>query len=192
MAGELGVCLEAVDWADLAEQLRGAQGAAAGQCEQGRSCLVDLRLEFAVEGEDGAGEAAAAADELAADPHLHRLFLPCEPTAAAVEPDRPVERARRHRQRRLEVVEMPAQPLLDARALLNEILAVVDEEADLPLAAVQARGRQRGLTQCCPRDREGVDRIRLAVRTSAPSCARHQLGRHAHDPLARREQQALE
>ena len=35
VAGELGVCREAVDWADLAEQLGGTQRAAAGELEQG-------------------------------------------------------------------------------------------------------------------------------------------------------------
>ena len=44
VAGELGVCREAVDWADLAVQLGGAQRSAAGQlkqprCERLRSCL---------------------------------------------------------------------------------------------------------------------------------------------------------
>ena len=104
MAGELGVCLEAFDRADLAEQFGGAQGAAAGQRQQRRRGPLDPGLQLAVEGEDRAGEAAAAAEELARDPDEHRLLLPSESPANAVEPDSPVERTRRDDQLRVELV----------------------------------------------------------------------------------------
>jgi hypothetical protein len=44
--GELRVALEAVDRADLGEQLRGGQGAAAGQLEQRRRGLRGPLLEL--------------------------------------------------------------------------------------------------------------------------------------------------
>src|SRR5207244_9007386 len=82
VAGKLRVCWEAVDRADLAEQLRGAQGTTAGKLQQpGRQCgraCVELAVELA----DRAGQCPAAADEVACDPHLCGLFasreLPAE------------------------------------------------------------------------------------------------------------------
>ena len=96
VAGELGVCVEAFDRADLAEQLGGAEGAAAGQlraaparfrwcaCCSSRSSSRIVRV-----------RRAAAAEQLACDPHLHRLLAAGEPACDPVEPDRPVERTQR-------------------------------------------------------------------------------------------------
>jgi len=52
----------------------------------GRSGLLDPGLEVAVEGEDRAGQVAAAADELACDPYLHRLLTATQPAGDPVEP----------------------------------------------------------------------------------------------------------
>ena len=54
----------------------------------GRSGLLDPGLEVAVEGEDRAGQVAAAADELACDPYLHRLLTATQPAGDPVEPPR--------------------------------------------------------------------------------------------------------
>jgi hypothetical protein len=98
VAGELRVAVEALDRADLAEQLGGADCATAGQLEQPPSGREHLLLQFAIEREDRAGEAAATAEEFARDPHLDALLAageaPCEP----VEPDASVERAERDRE----------------------------------------------------------------------------------------------
>ena len=45
-----------------------------GSASSAGAVALDPRLQLAVEGEDRAGEAAAAADELARDPHQHRLL----------------------------------------------------------------------------------------------------------------------
>lgn len=106
VAGELGVGLEAFDRTELAEQFGCAQGAAAGQRKQPRCALLASRLQLAVEFEDAPGEAAAAADELAGDPDLHRLFAAAQPAGDSVEPKRAVERAGRDRELRVEVVQL--------------------------------------------------------------------------------------
>ena len=132
VAGELRVCWEAVDRADLAEQLRGAQRTAAGKLQQpGRQCgraCVELAVELA----DRAGQCPAAADEVACDPHLRRLLAPGELSPEPVEPDRAVERAQRHRKSRVELVQVPAQPLLTAAPLRHQIVAVVNQQLQLP------------------------------------------------------------
>ncbi len=69
---------------------------------------------------------------------------------------------------------------------------MVQEQAHLPLGAGQARDRELRLTQRGPRDRQGIDRIRLAALAAAFARTRHQLRRHAHDLLAAGEEEALE
>jgi hypothetical protein len=76
-------------------------------------------LELALEGEDRPCEAAAAADQLARDPHLGRLLEACEAAAKLLDPDAAVERTERDRQLRIEIVQMPAQPLLGPPPLVD-------------------------------------------------------------------------
>ena len=89
-------------------------------------------VEFAVELADRAGQCCAAAEQVAGDPHLRRLFAAGELAAEPVEPDRTVERAKRHRECRVELVQVPAQPLLAAAPLGDQVVAVVDQQLQLP------------------------------------------------------------
>ena len=73
---------------------------------------------------------------------------------------RPSERGRRLVDGQLD--EEPAQALLVAGPLADEILAVVDEQADLAVGAVERGHRQVGLAQDGAGDGEGVDRVALA------------------------------
>jgi hypothetical protein len=144
MAGELGVCAEAVDRADLAEQLRGAERSAARQREQPRRDRGCAFLQLALEFGDRPVEAAAGHDQLPRDPHLRGLFAPRELSAQAVEPDGAVECAERDMQAQVELVQVPAQPLLGATSLVNEIVAVVNQQLQLAqrlFASTALRGR---------------------------------------------------
>jgi hypothetical protein len=168
VAGELGVAVEAVDRADLAEQLGGAEWAAAGQREQPRCALLGPCLQLTVEVEDAAGQAAAAANELARDPDLDGLFGATQPAGHAVEPDGAVERARRDRERRVELVQLPAQPLLGAPPLVDQVVAMIDEQLLLAQRRLtRPRPIQLRLAQGRPGDRERVDRVGLTARTPA-------------------------
>ena len=111
VAGELRVGVEAFDRSDLAEQLGGADRAAAGQCQERRRGLRGRCLQLAVEFEDRPREAAAASDELARDPDLRCLLQAGEPASKPIESDGAVERPERDLKRRLEIVQVPAQPL---------------------------------------------------------------------------------
>ena len=63
---------------------------------------------------------------------------------------------------------MPTQPLLRPPSLVDEIVAVIDEQLELPVDGfVGPRAAQIGLSQRRPRDRERVDRVRLAARPAA-------------------------
>ena len=60
---------------------------------------------------------------------------------------------------------MPAQPLLRSPPLVDEIVAVIDQQLELPVdALVWPRPAQVRLSQRRPGDRERVDRVRLAAR----------------------------
>ena len=91
-----------------------------------------------------------------------------------------------------QLVEVPAQAALGPRALGHEVLAVVDQEAQLALGAVEAGDRQVGLAQGGTGDRERVDGIALARLADRAAGTGHELGRHADDRLTREHEVALQ
>ena len=154
---------------------------------------ADERLEFALEGTGGTRELVAATHKVAGDAHPDGLSQPGEAPSEGVEPLEAPEGARREvRELRVEVVQMPAQPVLQARRLGDEVLAVVEQELDLERGAAERGLGQVGPAQRGARDRLGVDGVGLAVGAGRAPLAGHELGRDAHDALAAAEQEALE
>jgi len=135
---------------------------------------------------------AAAPEQLTGDPHLRRLLAAGQPAAEPLEPDAAVECAQRHRQRRIELVQVPAQALPAAASLGDQVVSMIEQPFQLaqPLLAC-ARPVEVGLLQRGPRDRERIERIRLAAHAAATTRRSGQPRRHAHQPLARFEQQPL-
>jgi Transposase IS116/IS110/IS902 family len=74
----------------------------------------------------------------------------------------------------------------------DQIVAVIGQQPQLPLRAVQPRGRQAGLAQRRPCHRQRVDRAGLAVGAGRVPGVRHQLGRHPHDLLTCGQQVGLQ
>ena len=68
-----------------------------------------------------------------------------------------------------EVVQMPLQRVVERDALADQPLAVIDEQPQVELGAVQLRGRQRiqALAQRRPGDRDRVDAVGLPALASA-------------------------
>src|SRR5581483_7970997 len=114
---------------------------------------------------------------------------PCE----SVEPNGPVERTQRYRQVRVELVQVPAQPLLSPPPLIHQVVAVIDQQLQL-VQHLLARPRpvQTRLLQRGPRNRERVDLIRLAAGTATPPLRRRQPRRHPHQPLTGSNQRLLQ
>ena len=143
-----------------------------------------------------AAQRAQAGDLLARDPHPgaggHAAQAPVDPFELA----RLLERAPLERALELggEFEQMPAQPVLDPRALGDELLAVVGEQADLHRLFVEVGGGKalNAVLDHGTGDRERVDLVRLARLALATAGGAHQLWRHAHDPLAGRDQRLLE
>ena len=116
-------------------------------------------------------------------------------TAAGVpEPFGGIERAGWDLELGPEVVQMPAQSLLVAGAGGDQVLAVVDQQANIERRAVQVRSGElvESFLERGARDAERVDRVGLAAIARGAAGARHVLGRDPHDPLAAGDQEPLE
>jgi hypothetical protein len=74
----------------------------------------------------------------------------------------------------------------------DEVVPVVDEQAQLALGAVERGDRQVRLPEGGAGDREGVDRVALAGLAARGTDERHQPRRHPQHLLARREEVPLE
>jgi hypothetical protein len=167
MTGELSVRLEALDRADLCE--------------------------LAFELEDRAGERAAAADQVARDPDQHGLLAASEPAAHTLKLCGAVERTGRDRERRIEFVEMPAQPLLSAAPFVDEVVAMHNQQLQLAQALFTGpRSVEARLAQRRSGSGERVDRVRLPACPADPPLGRGQLRRHSQQPLTGRDEFALE
>ena len=83
---------------------------------------------------------------------------------------------------------MPAQALDVPRPLGDEILAMVDEQAELALGAVERRDRQVGLAEDRLGDGIRIDRVALAGLAHRAADTGHELGRHPDDRFARPEE----
>ena len=91
-----------------------------------------------------------------------------------------------------DVMQMPADPALHAGSLDDEVVAVIDQEPDLAGRSVEPGGRQPRFAPRGPRDRERVDRVRLARLAGAATLASHQAGRDPEHVLAGAQQVALQ
>jgi hypothetical protein len=138
-AGELGVGAEALGAGDLADQLGRGERAAAALGEQLRRVALDEGGELCLEFTDAFGVGGDVADELARDPDACGLFGAGEPPGGFAEPFGGVERSVWDLELRPEIVQVPAQPLLIAAPSGDEVLAMVDQQADVQRRAVQMR-----------------------------------------------------
>ena len=129
----------------------------------------DQRLEVALERSDLDGELADARQQLAADTQQHARRLLSQLALESLQDLEVVQRTAGRVDRRVELVEQPAQTALQPRALDDQVRAMIEQQRDLALDAGQLRDRQVGLAQRRPSDRERVDRVALAER-ALPSC----------------------
>ncbi|HET9457264.1 MAG TPA: hypothetical protein VFO78_07980 [Candidatus Limnocylindrales bacterium] len=147
---------------------------------------VNEAADLALQVVDRAGQLADPGDELAGDP-ADRPGRRGEPILEAGQDDRSIEAAARRLAARVELVEVPAQAVLGPGPLGDEVLAVIDEEADLVIGSVEGRDRQV-LAEGGPGDGEGVDRVALAGLAARAAGAGHELGRDPDDGLVGDEQ----
>ena len=89
-------------------------------------------------------------------------------------------------------MEVPAQPIDDPGPLSDQVVAVVNQQAELAGGPVQLGGGQLGFPQRRPGHGKRVDRIRLAVGPGGSAGVGHELGWDPHDLLAGAEQVPLQ
>src|SRR3954453_1050917 len=87
---------------------------------------------------------------------------------------------------------MPADPVLDAGSLGDEVIAMVDEQPHLARGPVELRGRKIRFAPGRARDRERVQSVGLGGSAGAAANAGHHLRRDAHDVLAGAQQVRFE
>ena len=193
-ARELGVRGKSLGAGNLADQLRGGQRPAPALGEQLGRVAADERGELCLELADTRCAGADLAHELACDPHPRALLGACQTAGDPPEPLAGVQGPGGDLELGPQVVQVPAQPLLLAGTGRDEVLAVVDQQANVERHAVQVRSREvlDPLLQGGPGDAERVDRIGLAALPCRAPSARHVLRRDAHHPLPAREQEPLE
>jgi hypothetical protein len=89
---------------------------------------------------------------------------------------------------------MPPQRVVERHALTHESLAVVDQQAQVKLWAVQLRRGQgvQALAHGRTGDRDRVDAVGLPAPAGAATRVGRQRGRDAHHALATRDQEPLQ
>ena len=127
----MGVGLEAVDRPTSASSFAAVSAAQPGSSSSAGAVAAGPLFELTLEFRDCAGERAAAGNQFACHAHLDVLLAPCEPTSDALEVRRPVESSRRHDEGRIELMQVPAQPLLRPTALVDKIIAVIDQQLQI-------------------------------------------------------------
>ena len=179
--------MEPTDTRRLADELGRRERAAAGQGQKRWGEIGHQAGDFALEVVDRRGQLTDAGDQLAGDPS-DRARCRGKIALEGSQDDPPVKAARGRLGARVEFVEMPAQSVLSARPLGDEVLAVVDQEAHLTVGPVEGRDRQVRFAERRSGDRERVDRIALAGLAARAASAGHELGRDPDDGLAGDEQ----
>src|SRR5215207_7019096 len=174
----------------------GGQRPTAGLCEQLRAVRPDQRKQLALERVRLAGQHAQLRDLLARAAHPSAGGLPAQAPVTPIELARLLERAALDRALKLwaELEQMPAQPVLHAGALGDEIPAVIADQPDLHRFLIEMGGGEalHPVLDHGAGDRERVDLVRLArLALPAPGGA-HPARRYPYDPLAGREQRLLE
>lgn len=89
-------------------------------------------FEFLVERADRAVQRAAMGDEFTCEPHLQLLVLAGKPTTNALEMGRASEHPERHLEGRIELVQMATQLLMHTAALVDDRVAMIDQQLQLP------------------------------------------------------------
>ena len=190
MPGERGGGVEAADASALTDDLGRGKRPAAGQCEKAGREHGDEALDLPLELADRGARGADASEQRAGDP-CDRARNPGERPGERVLGADAVERAA-PRLLDPQLVEVPAQAGDVAGALGDQVVAVVDEQAHVALGAVERGDRQVRVREGRAGDRERIDRVALARLAHRATEPRHELGRHAHDRLARAEQVGLQ
>lgn len=77
------------------------------------------------------------------EPHLQLLVAPGEPATDTLQMRRAAKHPQWHHQRRVELVQVPAQPLLGSAPLIDDVITMVDQQFKSRKTGSSGRGRLR-------------------------------------------------
>lgn len=89
-------------------------------------------------------------------------------------------------------MEVPPKPVQATGPLRDQVLAVINQQAQLTRRTIQLSHRQVWVAQRGLSDRQGVDRVGLAIRAGRIAGMGHQLRRDPHDAFPSGEHVDLE
>ena len=115
-------------------------------------------------------------NELAGDARTHRAKS-SEVAAQAVELAGAMQGMGRNVLPHSQVVQVPAQPVLQASAFCHEVVTVVEQKSQIFFCLSGASRGQARLSAGCFRYSPGIDRIGLPVAAGAAPRKTHELGR---------------
>ncbi len=139
-ARELGGRREAVSAGDLADELGGDQRPESRLGEQLRCDLFDEGSDVAFELGDRLSQFAQAAQLVASDADAHRLLGARETPADARRPLLGEQGAAGRLELGPQVVQVPRQGAVEFDAVADEPFAVIDQQPQIELGAVELRG----------------------------------------------------
>jgi hypothetical protein len=184
--GKAGLGAEPGHASGLGDELGRGQRPTAGQAGQGWGLLGDALAQLTVQLADLVGEGLDGGDLGLAGHDLHHGagvgggVLTPGGDAAQARTGQPPGGAF---QVGVELVQVPAQPVDRPGAFGDQVLAVVDQQPDLPGGLVVLGDREGGFAQGGAGDGEGVDRVGLALDPDRLAGTGHQPRRHPHDPF---------
>src|SRR4051812_20465405 len=150
-------------------------------CSSRGRLRADEGAQFVLQRVGVAGELTDAGDEFARDAHAGAGGAATQPARDAVQLRGPVQRALGQGGLEVgaEVDEVPAQAVLRAGALGDEIVAVIGQQPDVHGALIQKRGWEAldSVAQHGAGDGQRVDLIRLAGLAFAAARGAHEPGR---------------
>jgi hypothetical protein len=129
------------------------------------------------------------ADQITCDPHPYGLVATGQAASDPITPHRTVEPASWDVEIVVEVVQVPAQPLLALAAHDHQIVVMIKHRSQVQLTAGQLRCRQpiNALPDRGPGDRQRVDRITLTAFALPLAHTTHQPPRHPRHRLTSRD-----
>jgi hypothetical protein len=174
---------KAQDAGDLADQLGRCERTTPSQLQQRGTKYTNASGDLTLEIVSSNAQLPRADDELARDV-ADDAIQSSQTLLKFVENTQVAKTSGSDLKARKQLVQMPAQPVLNARSLEHQVLAMVDEEPYLSSWSVELRDRQVRLAQQGSGNRQRIDRVGLATLSSPATGAGHQVWRNADDRFA--------
>ena len=193
MPGKAGLIAEPLSARSFSNELGGGQRAAPVDVQPFESVVTNERRDLGFEAVALADEPSQPSHQRPGDPNAGGLLQTCQALGDLLKPAQTIESSGGDLKIRIEIVKMPPQPILIARAFSDEVLAMVEQKLDLQAAGVKSRARKLSIpSRTAARATLSASMSSDLPRSPAtPARTRHQLRSDADDPLAAAQEKPL-